>query len=314
MSGKIIFMGTPDFAVESLNSIVESGIEVAAVVTAPDRPAGRGQQLRESAVKKYAIEKGLKVLQPEKLKDESFLNELKNINADLFVVVAFRMLPAVVWEMPSKGTINLHGSLLPQYRGAAPINWAVINGEKQTGATTFFIQHEIDKGDIIDSVKIEISEQDTAGLVHDSLMVKGAELLADTVVKILGGNVGSIPQDESINGELKNAPKIFKADCKIDWNNDSTAIHNKIRGLSPYPTAWTVIEKDGKCKSLKLFESEKIVDGNNNSMTIKCEEDLLIGTSDGWIKINKLQLEGKKKMNTSDFIKGFQFDGWNIQS
>lgn len=315
MSGKIVFMGTPDFAVESLKQIIDSGIEVAAVVTTPDRPAGRGQQLRGSAVKEFALEKNLKILQPEKLKSEEFLRELESIGADLFVVVAFRMLPEAVWNMPPKGTINLHGSLLPQYRGAAPINWAVINGEKKTGATTFFIEKEIDTGKVIDKVEIDIAENDSAGEVHDRLMVEGAGLLAKTVGQILSGSVTAIPQDQLIKEELKEAPKIFKNDCQINWAFDVESIHNKIRGLSPYPTAWTTIEKDGTKKTIKLFQSIKHFDGLNHSNQLKVEHDkLYFGAADGWIEIIELQLEGKKRMSVSDFLKGFQIEEWTLIS
>ncbi|MEO9531496.1 MAG: methionyl-tRNA formyltransferase [Crocinitomicaceae bacterium] len=312
MSKKIVFMGTPEFAVESLKTILENNIDVAAVVTAPDRPAGRGQQLRQSAIKEYAVAQNIPVLQPEKLKSEEFISALETINADLFVVVAFRMLPEVVWNMPDKGTINLHGSLLPNYRGAAPINWAVINGEKETGATTFFIEKEIDTGKIIDSVKIPIGENDSAGNVHDRLMVKGAELLAKTVNEILTSEVKAIAQSEFIEGELKDAPKIFKADCQIDWTKTSSEVHNKIRGMAPYPTAWTKIESDKGLKSIKLFTSEKITDGKMHSKEIKIDDDLFFGTADGWVKIIELQLEGKKRMKASDFIKGFDFSDWKL--
>ena len=310
MSHKVVFMGTPDFAVESLKQIIEAGIEVAAVITSPDRPAGRGQQLRESAVKQYAVSKDLPVLQPEKLKNEAFLAELKAINADLFVVVAFRMLPEVVWAMPPKGTINLHGSLLPQYRGAAPINWAVINGEKETGATTFFIEKEIDTGKVIDYVKIPIEDEDTAGTVHDKLMVKGAGLLTTTVKAILTTGVPSKDQTELAAGvELKHAPKIFKQDCKVDWSADTESIYNKIRGLSPYPAAWTKLKDNkGKTKSLKLFKTKRRISGTNNMGHIKCENDtVLFGTADGWIQILELQLEGKKRMTIEQFSQGFNF-------
>ena len=309
---KIVFMGTPEFAVESLKSILNKNIEVAAVITAPDRPAGRGQQLKQSAVKEFALLQNIKVLQPEKLKDEQFLSELKSIAADLFVVVAFRMLPEVVWNMPPKGTINLHGSLLPNYRGAAPINWAVINGEKETGATTFFIEKEIDTGKIIDKVILPIGDNDTAGDVHDKLMVKGGVLLADTVTNILNGQVEGIPQADLIKGEIKDAPKIFKPDCQIDWTQNSAAIHNKIRGLAPYPTAWTKIQNQSSSKSIKLFTAEKIEDGKNHSTEIKMDEGLFFGTSNGWIKIIELQLEGKKRMKSIDFIKGFNFNDWKL--
>lgn len=297
-------MGTPDFAVESLKAILENGTEVGAVITAPDRPAGRGQQLRQSAVKEFALSKNLKILQPEKLKNPEFLLELEEVNADLFVVVAFRMLPEVVWNMPKKGTINLHGSLLPNYRGAAPINWAVINGEKETGATTFFIEKQIDTGKIIDKVKIPIGENDSAGTIHDDLMVAGANLLANTVEKILNGKVEAVAQSELMEGELKEAPKIFKADCKIDWTQNAEAIHNKIRGLSPYPAAWTEFEKDGKKKSIKLFESLKEITGKDETGKIKIEEEIQFGCADGWIVIKTLQLEGKKRMKSKDFLQG----------
>lgn len=313
MAGKIVFMGTPDFAVESLKQILENNIEVAAVVTAPDRPAGRGQKLRASAVKQFAVEQNIPVLQPEKLKSPEFISELEGIGADLFVVVAFRMLPEIVWNMPPKGTINLHGSLLPQYRGAAPINWAVINGESETGATTFFIEKEIDTGKVIDKVRIPIGENDSAGIVHDRLMVEGAGLLSNTVKNILEGTVQSIPQSDLIEGELKEAPKIFKTDCKIDWTATVQNVHNKIRGLSPYPTAWTEIVQDENKKSIKLFSSLAHFSGLNESGKIKVEHDrLFFGAQDGWTEILELQLEGKKRMSVSDFLKGFQIDNWKL--
>lgn len=310
MSHKIVFMGTPDFAVESLKQLIEAGIEVGAVVTSPDRPAGRGQQLRMSAVKEYALAQNLTILQPEKLKDEDFLNQLKGINADLFVVVAFRMLPEVVWDMPPMGTINLHGSLLPQYRGAAPINWAVINGDTATGATTFFIEKEIDTGKIIDTVKIPIQEDDTAGSIHDELMVKGAALLTNTVKEIFAGSATAMVQEELFNNqELKHAPKIFKPDCKIDWKQHTKAIYNKIRGLSPYPTAWTeIIDNKGNKKSLKLFKtSYQLLLDNHVGQIIQDEEGIHFGTIDGMITIQELQLEGKKRMTIEQFVAGFNF-------
>lgn len=308
-------MGTPDFAVESLRQILEANIDVVGVITAPDRPAGRGQQLRESAVKVFAKENQLNILQPENLKDESFINELRSLQADLFVVVAFRMLPEVVWNMPSKGTINLHGSLLPQYRGAAPINWAVMNGEKETGATTFFIEKKIDTGKVIDQVKIAIGENDSAGKIHDELMVKGAALLTQTVKAILSDEVKAIPQSNLIEEELKSAPKIFKQNCKVDWTNDTASIHNMIRGLSPYPTAWTEVHLNGATKSLKIFNTLKAIDGQNHTFQIKLnEEKLYFGTSDGWLEILDLQLEGKKRMQASDFIKGFSITDCTLQN
>ncbi|WP_157454343.1 methionyl-tRNA formyltransferase [Crocinitomix catalasitica] len=314
MKHSVIFMGTPDFAVASLNALLDNNIDVKAVITSPDRPAGRGQKIAMSAVKEFALSKDIQVLQPTNLKDDAFIASLKDLNASLFVVVAFRMLPEIVWAMPELGTINLHGSLLPQYRGAAPINWAVINGEEQTGASTFFIEKEIDTGKIIDTVKIAIGPNDTAGIVHDKLMIQGAQLLAKSVQEIFEGKVNAIAQDNSTLTDLqKHAPKIFKPDCKIDWNNTSETIHNKIRGLSPYPTAWTEIVNDTQKKSLKLFHSEIVNDSKLEvGQVTVAENELFIGTNNGSIKIIELQLEGKKKMKTSDFLKGFKFEEWQI--
>ena len=316
MSKKVIFMGTPDFAVASLNQLLEDDVNVVAVVTAPDRPSGRGQKVNMSAVKKFALEKGLPVLQPEKFKTDEFLNELKNYQADLFVVVAFRMLPEVVWSMPPLGTINLHGSLLPNYRGAAPINWAVINGEKETGVTTFFIEKEIDTGKIIDKEAICIKETDTAGSVHDKLMMVGANLLSKTVRQILNGTVKAIPQTDLDLSQIKHAPKIFKPDCKIDWNQKTISIFNKIRGLSPYPTAWTQLVKiddDQQTKSLKLFEVDYLVDTKNNAHQIKIDnKKVLFGTADGWIVLKDVQLEGKKRMPIQALMNGFKFDDYKL--
>src|SRR5471030_1888958 len=247
---RIVFMGTPEFAVASLDALVKAGLEVVGVITAPDKPAGRGQKLSESAVKQYAVANGLKVLQPEKLKNPEFLEELKSLKADLQVVVAFRMLPEVVWNMPPRGTLNLHASLLPQYRGAAPINWAIINGEKESGVTTFFLKHEIDTGDILFTEKVTLNGHETAGELHDRLMNKGAGLLVKTVKGVESGRYSEHPQSQLIEGaELKHAPKIFKEDCLIDWNNTAENIYNKIRGLSPSPTAYTVFND----KILKIF-------------------------------------------------------------
>ena len=234
---RIVFMGTPEFAVSILDAIVKSNHDVVGVVTVADKPAGRGQQLRESAVKIFAIDHDLPILQPEKLKDEQFLSDLKAFNADIFVVVAFRMLPEVVWAMPPKGTFNLHASLLPKYRGAAPINWAIMNGETETGVTTFFINQIIDTGSILAQEKISITENMTAGELHDQLMNVGAKLTVETLDKIESNSIQAIPQDEELAKILPHAPKIFKADCEIQWNQDATIIHNKIRGLSPYPAA-----------------------------------------------------------------------------
>jgi len=319
MSKKVVFMGTPEFAVASLSELVNQGIHVCAVVTMPDKPAGRGQQIVESAVKIYAKEKGLPILQPTNLKDEEFLSDLKKLNADLFVVVAFRMLPEVVWEMPQLGTINLHGSLLPQYRGAAPINWAVINGDAETGATTFFIEKEIDTGKIIDSVKIKINENDDAGIVHDRLMVDGAKLLSKTVLSIFNGTAFGLDQLSipmaigTTSLELKSAPKIFKPDCKIDWRNSTNTNYNKIRGLAPYPTAWTEIEKDDIKKSIKLFKTKKEIDSMNHHLQIQLKDgSLFFGCNDGWLEIIELQIEGKKRMPANEFLKGFNLADWKL--
>lgn len=307
---RIIFMGTPDFAVATLQSLVENGFEVVAVITAPDKPVGRGQKMSESPVKKYALSKGIPVLQPEKLKNKGFLEELATYKADLQVVVAFRMLPEAVWAMPKMGTINLHGSLLPQYRGAAPINWAVINGETITGVTTFFIEKEIDTGNIIFSENIEIKANDTAGDLHDRMMWIGGDLMVKTVKAIASGVYPSVKQDFS--QELKPAPKIFKETCKIDWQKDAKTIYDFVRGLSPYPAAWTFL--DGKV--LKIFETEIVnevfPDMDNQvfeDFTLKTDnkKQLFIQTSGGYLAIKSLQLEGKKRMTTDEFLRGYRF-------
>ena len=300
---KIVFMGTPDFAVASLSALQNAGFDIVGVVTAADKPAGRGQKLSESAVKKYAIENGLKVLQPLKLKDPIFIEELKALNAELFVVVAFRMLPEVVWSMPTKGTINLHGSLLPQYRGAAPINHVIINGETETGVTTFFLKQEIDTGDVIFSDKTEITSDDTAGSLHDKLMIIGANLLVKTVKAIEVGDYSEVPQPESV--ELKNAPKIFKDFCKVDWNQTNQVVYNHIRGLSPYPTAFTVFND----KTLKIFNAEK-EDKEPGISTAAFLTDgktyLKFATKDGFIKLTDVQYEGKKRMLIDEFLRGMR--------
>ena len=313
MEGKnlrIIFMGTPDFAVASLKKLVNSGYNVVGVITAPDRPAGRGKQLAEPPVKKYAVANNLKILQPEKLKNPEFLAELKALNADLQVVVAFRMLPEVVWAMPRLGTFNLHGSLLPQYRGAAPINWAIINGETKTGVTTFLLDHEIDTGKILFKKEINIQENDTVGSIHDSLMDIGAELVIETVDALATGNYTAIPQVEIAAGAIKHAPKIFKEDCKIDWAKDTESVRNIIRGLSPYPAAWsTLVNKNtGHQIQAKLFfafhaEGKTTVPGTIDSDS---KTYLKVACSDGWLQITDLQIAGKKRMKTVDFLRGFQ--------
>ncbi|KIA91696.1 methionyl-tRNA formyltransferase [Pedobacter kyungheensis] len=300
---RIVFMGTPDFAVASLDALIQANFNVVAVVTAPDRPAGRGQKLNESAVKKYAVEKHIPVLQPEKLKNPEFLETLASYKADLQVVVAFRMLPEVVWNMPPKGTINLHGSLLPQYRGAAPINHAIINGEKESGVTTFFLTHEIDTGNIILSDSVAIADDETAGDLHDKLMHVGANLLVKTLKAIDAGEVSEQPQPQS--GDLKHAPKIFKDDCKIDWNNQAQPIYNLIRGLSPYPTAFTILND----KTLKIFKAE-IEDKEPGIVAGGFLTDgktyLKFAARDGFIKLLDIQYEGKKRMLIEDFLRGMR--------
>ncbi len=298
---RIIFMGTPEFAVPSLRSLVENKSNVVAVITVPDKPAGRGQKQTSSPVKLYAQEQGIPVLQPEKLKDPAFLEELKSYAADLQVVVAFRMLPEVVWAMPPKGTFNLHGSLLPQYRGAAPINWAVINGDKETGVTTFFIEKEIDTGKIIYRETETIHEDDDAGSVYERLMEKGAKLVVKTVEAIEAGNYPQEDQDES--EPLKAAPKIFRETCEIDWTKSSIDVHNFVRGLAPYPAAWTILN-GLSCKIFKtaLVQSEAIAQPGEFHTDHKTF--LHFRTGDGWLAVEVLQLEGKKRMQIGDFLRG----------
>ncbi|OQP65556.1 methionyl-tRNA formyltransferase [Niastella vici] len=298
-------MGTPEFAVASLDALVQAGCNIIAVITAPDKPAGRGMKLTESAVKKYAVEKQLPVLQPVKLKDPQFLESLKELKADLQIVVAFRMLPEVVWNMPPMGTINLHGSLLPQYRGAAPINWAVINGEKETGVTTFKLQHEIDTGNILLQDSFPIGDDETTGEVHDKMKEIGAQLLVKTVAGLAQGTLTEIPQPQHSN-ELKHAPKLFTETCKIDWNQPVTVIYNLIRGLSPYPAAFTYLNE----KMLKIYKAKKEMHAAPKPAgTIETDNKtfLKFAGKDGYIHITELQLEGKKKMTVEEFLRGFRF-------
>lgn len=310
---KIVFMGTPEFAVTILDKIVEENYQVVSVVTAPDRPAGRGRRLNESAVKKAATAYNLPVLQPEKLRDEEFLAELKALEADLFIVVAFRMLPKDVWSIPSMGTFNLHGSLLPQYRGAAPINWAIINGEKETGVTTFFIDEKIDTGNILLKDTLSIGGNETAGELHDRMMHVGAQTVADTIELIRTGKAKAEPQDDSL--ALKEAPKINKQDCLIDFNLEIQELHNLIRGMSPYPTAWLTLKhiESGDIKTLKVFRTH-IADRTGSSSLALVTEDrqLFLQTTKGKLEILELQLEGKRRLETKDFILGFNSDEWEI--
>ncbi|MEY4876106.1 MAG: hypothetical protein RL708_1255 [Bacteroidota bacterium] len=298
---RIVFFGTPDFAVPSLKILVDNGYDIAAVVTVADKPAGRGLQIHQSPIKKYAVENGIKILQPEKLKDENFIAELKSLHADLQIVIAFRMLPEIVWTMPTIGTFNLHASLLPKYRGAAPINWAIINGEEETGLTTFFLKHEIDTGQIIMQEKIKITETYTAGDLHDEMMMKGANLVLETVRKIESKNY---ELKEQI-GEIIHAPKIFKPDCKINFNQQVDKVYNHIRGLSPYPAAFT----DLNGKVLKIFSAKKINEQHNSEIG-KMHTDhktyLRFACTNGFIDVEVLQLEGKQKMNVEDFLRGWR--------
>ncbi len=304
-SPRIIFMGTPEFAVASLNALVDAGFNMVAVITAPDKPGGRGMHLQQSAVKKYAAEKNIPVLQPEKLKNPDFLALLQSYNADLQVVVAFRMLPEVVWNMPPMGTINVHGSLLPQYRGAAPINWAVINGEKETGVTTFKLQHAIDTGDILLQTSLEIGPDETAGEIHDRMKELGASVLVKTVKGLLDGSLHPLPQKDW-NEALTHAPKIFTETCKIDPTKKSIVVHNLIRGLSPFPGAFTHL--DGKM--LKIFKSHIASDIPAPLQPGQWFNDgkhrLSLCCADGWIDLLELQLEGKKRMEVQDFLRGYR--------
>jgi len=299
---RIIFFGTPDFAVASLNALVEAGANIVAVVTAPDKPAGRGMQVHGSAVKQYAQEKGMHILQPEKMKSPDFLEELIALHADLQVVVAFRMMPVVVWDMPPMGTINVHGSLLPQYRGAAPINWAIVNGEKETGVTTFKLKHEIDTGDILLQQKVAIRPTDNAGTLHDKLMAAGAALLVQTVKGLAAGELTEQPQNEAQAGGIKHAPKIYKDDLLINWNQPVVAIDNFIRGMAPHPGAYTMLND----KTLKIYSS----DYRAEPISIPADTDnstyMRFAAADGWLYIDELQLEGKKRMDVADFLRGYR--------
>lgn len=300
---RIVFFGTPDFAVGCLEGLVDAGANIVAVVTMPDKPAGRGQQLQASAVKQYAMAQGFPVLQPEKMKAPGFLEALRALHADLQVVVAFRMMPEVVWDMPPMGTINVHGSLLPQYRGAAPINWAIINGETETGVTTFKLKHEIDTGDILLQQSVPILAEDNAGTMHDKLMVAGAELLVRTVKGLADGTLREVPQ--SSIAVLKSAPKIFKENLAIDWHKPVTEISNFIRGVSPYPAAFTTLGS----KQVKIYKAHyqqaahTMAPGTHETDNASY---LRYAAQDGWVYIDELQMEGKKRMNVVDFLRGYR--------
>lgn len=311
---RIVFMGTPDFAVESLKILVENKYDVVGVITMPDKPAGRGHKVQFSPVKQYALEQNLRLLQPEKLKDEAFIEELRSLQADLQIVVAFRMLPEVVWNMPKFGTFNLHASLLPQYRGAAPINWAIINGDKETGATTFFLTNEIDTGKVIQQDKIAIAETDNAGIVHDRLMEMGAKLVKKTVDMLIEGKIDAVDQAQFIHSglELKAAPKIFKETCQVDVSWNVERVYNFVRGMSPHPTAWVELQfpQQADKTTLKVFETEKEI----------CDHELAVGTvvtdgkkyakvalSDGYINLKSVQIAGKKRMEIGELLRGMRF-------
>ena len=320
---RIVYMGTPDFAVEALRQLVEGGYNVVGVITMPDKPAGRGHKIQYSPVKQYALEQNLPLLQPEKLKDEAFVEALREWKADLQIVVAFRMLPEVVWNMPRLGTFNLHASLLPQYRGAAPINWAVINGDTETGITTFFLKHEIDTGEVIQQVRVPIADTDNVEVVHDKLMMLGGKLVLETVDAILNGTVKPIPQEEmAVVGELRPAPKIFKETCRIDWNQPVKKIYDFIRGLSPYPAAWSeLIASEKESVVVKIFEVEKIVKKNDkrcrNSRGRFCkvgsiETDgkkyIKVSVPGGFVSILSLQLPGKKRLKIDELLRGYHLE------
>jgi methionyl-tRNA formyltransferase len=303
-------MGTPDFAVESLLALVEGGYHVVGVITMPDKPAGRGYLLQVSPVKEYALSQNLPLLQPEKLKDPEFLAQLQAWNVDLQIVVAFRMLPEVVWGLPPLGTFNLHASLLPHYRGAAPINWAIINGEKETGVTTFFLTHEIDTGKIIAQERIPIEDTDNAGIIHDKLMRTGARLVVKTVDDIISDNIHPVEQEEIASNEqvLKSAPKIFKETCRIDWHKPTKEIYDFIRGLSPYPAAWTELAtQQGETLNLKVFVAEKVIESHNfptGVIVTDGKKQLSVTASDGFIRLKDIQQAGKRRMSAEDFLRG----------
>lgn len=314
---RIIFFGSPEFAVASLDILLKNGYNIVAAVTAPDKPAGRGLEIKMSAIKEYALSKNIPVLQPENLKSEEFVLQLRELNPDLGVVVAFRKLPKEVFSLPKYGTFNLHASLLPQYRGAAPINWAIINGENESGVTTFFLEEEIDTGKIILRAKENIREEDTAGDLYQRLMKDGADLVLKTVRAIETGNY--TPEDQSVfvkpSEKLKPAPKIFKEDCRINWKKKAEDIYDFIRGLSPYPTAWTEIKKDNEVLSLKIFHTSKEIAEHQNEMgSIHTDEKTFVkvAVKDGYINLQELQLAGRKKMNIEEFLRGFSFDGWHL--
>ena len=306
-SPKIVFMGTPDFAVASLKALVEKEYNIVGVITAPDKPAGRGRKINTSAVKKYAESVGLNLLQPEKLRDEEFLEKLKSLNADLQIVVAFRMLPKIVWDMPKLGTFNLHASLLPQYRGAAPINWAVINGETKTGVTTFLLNDKIDEGNILLQAEVKIDIKDDTGIVHDKLMNEGTNLILKTVDGLHSNKLSPKKQMESNN--LKPAPKIFKEDCKIDWNKDIMSVYNHIRGLSPFPGSWSKLSNGEIETEVKILKTNFVIEGHNlqHGIVKTDKKNIRIAVNNGFLDIVELQIAGKKRMKSADLLNGYKF-------
>lgn len=308
---RIVFMGTPEFAVPSLRALVEGGYNVVAVVTTPDKPAGRGQKIHESDVKVAARELGLPILQPEKLRESEFVEAMQALQPDLGIVIAFRMLPEVIWAMPRLGTFNLHASLLPQYRGAAPINWAIINGESETGVTTFLLNHEIDKGAIVGQIRVPIGEDDTIGTMYDRLMEIGTGLVIDTVERIASGNINPVEQMHIDESTLRPAPKIFKEDCCIDWSRTGREIVNFVRGLSPYPAAWTPMSGEGvQPLTAKIFSAKFIAEEHSESLCGTIDSDskshIRVRCSDGWVEIGELQIAGKKRMAVKELLLGFR--------
>ncbi|WP_343605077.1 methionyl-tRNA formyltransferase [Fluviicola sp.] len=311
---RIVFMGTPHFSVGILEAIQSAGLNLAGIVTVADKPAGRGQLMHESPVKQFAVQNNIPVLQPLKLKDPDFIRELEALKADVFVVVAFRMLPAEVWKMPAKGTFNLHASLLPDYRGAAPINWAVINGDSETGLSTFFIDEEIDTGNVIKQLRMPIGENESAGELHDRMMVEGGQLVVETLNDIASGSVQPIPQSEFTHSPKRPAPKLFKENTRIDWSAAPETIHNLVRGLNPYPSAWTIWENSkGEIRSVKIFRTALTNETGNGSGKIhSTKTQLFIDTPGSKLEIVEFQLEGRKRMTSREWLVGNSAADWSI--
>lgn len=312
---KVVFMGTPGFSVGILEAIQKAGYDVAGVVTVADKPAGRGQTMHESPVKQYAVEYEIPVLQPLKLKDEAFLEDLKALRADVFVVVAFRMLPAEVWKMPIKGTFNLHASLLPDYRGAAPINWTLINGDAETGVSTFFIDEAIDTGNIIAQTRMPIGENENAGSLHDRMMVTGGALVVETLDRIASGKVTTIPQDSVRDSQQRPAPKLFKENTRINWNKTAREIHNLVRGLSPYPVAWSVwIDKNGDRKQVKLVETKRTGETGKRDLSLEATKSTIYyHARDEKLELVQFQFEGKRRMSAKDWLVGNNLSDWTLE-